>query len=208
VVHEAEDDVFDTFCQRIGVQNIREYEERQMKVAQEESQARLRFDTQIARLTHQYVFPLFCQNNRLIILLLSTSTRLAFESETLTNTRERLRRLENTMQTEKSNLKSLNTEKGVMQQTLAETESTIDELREGMNELQETLDQKTKVVEQMKKVSAKAAKVFDAALKEISSCVSCFGFDQVLDVDDCRMMKLRSWPWRGLRYIGNVGWKR
>ena len=56
MVHEAEDDVFDTFCQRIGVQNIREYEERQMKVAQEESQARLRFDTQIARLTHQYVF--------------------------------------------------------------------------------------------------------------------------------------------------------
>jgi hypothetical protein len=55
VVHEAEDGVFAAFCQRIGVENIREYEERQMKVAQEESQARLRFDTQIARLTHQYV---------------------------------------------------------------------------------------------------------------------------------------------------------
>lgn len=53
--------MFDTFCQRIGVQNIREYEERQMKVAQEESQARLRFDTQIARLTHQYVFSLLSE---------------------------------------------------------------------------------------------------------------------------------------------------
>ncbi|KAL9710106.1 Structural maintenance of chromosomes protein 1 [Leucoagaricus gongylophorus] len=148
VVHEAEDDVFDMFCQRIAVENIRVYEERQMKVAQEESQARLRFDTQIARLTHQ----------------------LAFESETLTSTRERLRRLENTIQTENANVENLNAQKQVMQEKLAETERTIDELREGMNELQETLDQETKVVEQMKKVSVKAAKVLDAALKEINSC--------------------------------------
>jgi len=154
------------------------------------------------------MFSLSYQNNTLIIMLLSMSTRLAFESETLTSTRERLRRLENTIQTEKTNLDSLNTEKGELQQKLAETERTIDELREGMNELQEALDQKTKVVEQMKKISAKAAKVLDAALKEISSCVSCFGIDQMLDVDDCRMMKLRSWPWRGLRYTGNVGWRR
>lgn len=45
--------MFGAFCQNIGVGNIREYEERQLRVAQEESQARLRFDTQIARLTHQ-----------------------------------------------------------------------------------------------------------------------------------------------------------
>lgn len=54
-VFAAEDDVFAAFCQQIGVSNIREYEERQMKVAQEESEARLRYDTQIARLTHQCV---------------------------------------------------------------------------------------------------------------------------------------------------------
>jgi len=133
---------------------------------------------------------------------------LAFESETLTSTRERLRRLENTVQTERTNLENLNTEKEVMQQKLTETERAIDELREGMTELQEKLDQKTKVVEQMKKVSTKAVKVLDAALKEISSCVSSFGIDQKIDVDSCRMMKLRDWPWKGLRYIGNVGWKR
>lgn len=56
VVNEAEDGVFTTFCKKIGVANIREYEARQLKVAQEESQARLRYDTQIARLTNQYVF--------------------------------------------------------------------------------------------------------------------------------------------------------
>ena len=52
-IFAAEDGVFEAFCRQIKVSDIREYEERQLKVAQEESEARLRFDTQIARLTHQ-----------------------------------------------------------------------------------------------------------------------------------------------------------
>lgn len=52
VINEAEDGVFEEFCEEIGVANIRDYEERQLKVAQAESEARLQFDTQIARLTH------------------------------------------------------------------------------------------------------------------------------------------------------------
>ena len=50
----AEDQVFGSFCSDIGVANIRDYEARQLKLAQEESEARLRFETQIARLTHLY----------------------------------------------------------------------------------------------------------------------------------------------------------
>lgn len=52
-INKAEDGVFRAFCRSIGVKDIREYEERQLKVAQEESQARLMFDTQIARLSNQ-----------------------------------------------------------------------------------------------------------------------------------------------------------
>ena len=55
VINEAEDEIFADFCTTIGVENIREYEERQLKLAQAESEARLQFDTQIARLTHAYV---------------------------------------------------------------------------------------------------------------------------------------------------------
>lgn len=54
VVDAAEDQVFGSFCREIGVANIRDYEARQLKLAQEESEARLRFETQIARLTHLY----------------------------------------------------------------------------------------------------------------------------------------------------------
>ncbi len=55
IVNAAEADVFAAFCRKIHLLNIREYEERQLKLTQEESQARLWFDTQIARLTNQYV---------------------------------------------------------------------------------------------------------------------------------------------------------
>jgi structural maintenance of chromosome 1 len=56
VISEADDTVFGDFCRRIGVGSIRDYEERQLKVAQAVSEARHRFDTQIARLTTQCVF--------------------------------------------------------------------------------------------------------------------------------------------------------
>jgi structural maintenance of chromosome 1 len=58
VISEADDSVFGDFCRRIGVDSIRDYEERQLKVAQAVSEARHRFDTQIARLTTQYVLRL------------------------------------------------------------------------------------------------------------------------------------------------------
>ena len=55
VINSAEDTVFAGFCQQIGVSDIREYEERQLKAAQLESEARLRFDKHITQLTLQYV---------------------------------------------------------------------------------------------------------------------------------------------------------
>ena len=55
VVDKAEREVFADFCEKYRFSSIREYEDRQLKSAQEESEIRLRFDTQISRLTHQYV---------------------------------------------------------------------------------------------------------------------------------------------------------
>ena len=55
VVYSAEDEVFADFCASIGVEDIREYESRQLKVANEELAVRRRFELQIARLKHQWV---------------------------------------------------------------------------------------------------------------------------------------------------------
>jgi structural maintenance of chromosome 1 len=55
VISEADDSVFRDFCRKIRVNSIRDYEERQLRVAQAANEARHRFDTQIARLTTQCV---------------------------------------------------------------------------------------------------------------------------------------------------------
>ena len=77
--------------------NIREYEERQPKLAQEESPAQLRFDNQIAPLMHQWVFDVVKWMDFLLCW------RTEFE-EGLKNARERLSHLENILETERANL--------------------------------------------------------------------------------------------------------
>jgi len=52
-VNAADDGVFTAFCARIGVADIRDYEDVQLKMAKEESEAMEAFSAQQARVTHQ-----------------------------------------------------------------------------------------------------------------------------------------------------------
>ena len=52
-VNTADDEVFAAFCSRIEVANIRDYEDVQLKMAKEESEAMEAFSAQQARVTHQ-----------------------------------------------------------------------------------------------------------------------------------------------------------
>ena len=56
VVDAADDNVFGAFCTKIGVQNIREYENVQLKMAKEEAEALADYSNQQARIKHQCVF--------------------------------------------------------------------------------------------------------------------------------------------------------
>lgn len=55
VIDKAEAGIFSAFCKRINVSSIREYEEKQLQGAQADNESRLKFDTQIAKLTHRSV---------------------------------------------------------------------------------------------------------------------------------------------------------
>ncbi|KAG6813644.1 hypothetical protein H0H92_008881 [Tricholoma furcatifolium] len=146
-VNAAEDGIFKTFCRKIGVANIREYEERQLKVAQEESKARLQFEAQIARLGHQ----------------------LAFEGDGLKAALERLSSLKTALDTEEANLAKFGVQKNKMKEEIVAAEGAIEELRQELAGIQETLEEKNKNVEAVKKATLRAAKVLDLALKEIAT---------------------------------------
>jgi len=53
VISREEENIFADFCQRVGIENIEEYEEKQLRQAQEEGETDLKFKTQISRLEHQ-----------------------------------------------------------------------------------------------------------------------------------------------------------
>lgn len=53
IIEQADDEVFSAFCQRIGVSNIREYEDVQLRIAKEANEAMESFAAQQARVKHQ-----------------------------------------------------------------------------------------------------------------------------------------------------------
>merc|ERR1719330_113523 len=52
-MNTVEDRVFSEFCKKIGVKNIRQYEERELKSQQERAKRKLEFENQINRITTQ-----------------------------------------------------------------------------------------------------------------------------------------------------------
>ena len=54
------DRIYKDFSQSVGVANIREYEEKQLKEAQEVAEERLNLSNQLAKLKYQYVSFTLC----------------------------------------------------------------------------------------------------------------------------------------------------
>ncbi|KAG8997801.1 Structural maintenance of chromosomes protein 1 [Tulasnella sp. JGI-2019a] len=147
VIFAADDKIFNSFCRKIKVKNIREYEQRQLKVAQEGSEARLRYETQIARLTHQS----------------------KFEADQVRALQERLTTLKATGSKERKALKQLETAKQAIQDEIDEAEAEIRSLREDMEASNAALEEKTKALDEVKRISGKVAKALDKVLKDIAS---------------------------------------
>ncbi|KZT07028.1 cohesin complex subunit psm1 [Laetiporus sulphureus 93-53] len=147
IVNAEEDGVFADFCGTIGVANIREFEERQLKVIRAESEARLQFDTQIARLTHQS----------------------KFVEEQLQMTEERLQTIIDVVQTEEENITRYSENKVNIEEEIKAANEAITTLQKETKEHAEVLEEKSKVVEKVKKTTMKAARRLDEALKEIAN---------------------------------------
>ncbi|KAG9032708.1 Structural maintenance of chromosomes protein 1, partial [Tulasnella sp. UAMH 9824] len=146
VIFKADDKIFSAFCRKIKVKDIREYEQRQLKVAQEENETRLRFDTQITRLKHQS----------------------EFEKDSLRSLEERLANLKATAKKETKALGQLEKARKAIQDELDAAEAEINQLREDMAGVQEEFDEKTRALDEVKKVVARTAKALEKTMKDIT----------------------------------------
>lgn len=53
-IHQREDELFATFCEAVGVANIREFEEKRLQDAKRATERRLHFSSLKSKLQHQY----------------------------------------------------------------------------------------------------------------------------------------------------------
>lgn len=169
IVDATEDQIFRGFCRKVQVSHIREFEERQLKASQEESELRLRFDTQIARLNHQYVSPLIPDSSNWNVLFLPNRTK--FEEDSLQALKDRLQTLSNTAKEHENTLSKLLASKKAVQEELDEDQAAIDEIREELKGFEKILEEKTTALDEVKRVAGKSSKALDKALKDIASKV-------------------------------------
>ncbi|KAG8734029.1 Structural maintenance of chromosomes protein 1 [Ceratobasidium sp. 423] len=147
-INEAEDGVFAVFCQEVGVSNIREYEEQQLKAQTEELETKMRFESQIARLSHQ----------------------IAFEEDQLNGINTRLQTLEQTVANETAALEKLQGDKDRLAGQIDELQQELDEQREEVTHLNEVLAEATKILDGHKRTALQSSKEVDKTLKEIAAC--------------------------------------
>ncbi len=147
-VEDAQDHVFAQFCARIGVSNIREYEESQLKVLESQNEAKLQFETQLLRLSHQ----------------------LKFEQQTLASVDDRMKQLNKVRSREERKITDAESKKAEIEAELEEIRERIDEAKVAMADLRTKHDAAREAYQTAKREAQGAFKAFDLATKTIASC--------------------------------------
>jgi structural maintenance of chromosome 1 len=149
-VSGVEDEVFATFCQRLGFDDIRDYEARQGSMQQEAVQKKLEFTTQKSRIENQ----------------------LSFEKQRLEATEDRIKSLQRQEQRDRTLVEELNEQREEIQAQLDVLNAELDQLGEALEE-QKELHQKSgdRLAEQRKEV-LKRSKNVEMSSKAISALES------------------------------------
>ncbi|GAA5960068.1 hypothetical protein JCM3765_006153 [Sporobolomyces pararoseus] len=148
VIHSEEDAIFADFCERIGVNDIREYEEKQLRGAQEDHAQMLKYETQLARL----------------------DTQISFNRDQLSTIQERHEALRKTVETQQAALERLTEEKETKQGEIEGLEREVEEAKESWEASKTEWEEKNQELEDLKKSNSKASRALDKALKEIATC--------------------------------------
>ncbi|KAF8936672.1 Structural maintenance of chromosomes protein 1 [Haplosporangium gracile] len=146
IVARIEDEVFASLCRKVGVSNIREYEEQKLKRSQELSEKRAKFETLLSKMRNQ----------------------LSFETTQMNETKERLTRLETMLKTEMATLDEYGGQRDDTQNKQTAIREDIERFKEDLVSAQETLQARSDEVNQSKKQVARVYKQIDALQKDIS----------------------------------------
>ncbi|GMK58711.1 hypothetical protein CspeluHIS016_0601530 [Cutaneotrichosporon spelunceum] len=146
-VEEADDGVFATFCQRINVGNIREYEGVQLKAAREESEALQEFKIKAARNLHA----------------------VEFEEQQLKTTEDRLGSLQASLERERRNSTVRSKRKQQVEEEIEALQAEIERQEGKLEKAKVAAESVGDDVESARNAVKRAQRELDHALKEIAT---------------------------------------
>lgn len=147
-VYREDDAVFADFCRHIGVNNIREYEERHMRLMQQQIDVRLEYEKQMKRLEHA----------------------IRFEEGQLASAEARRRTNENVIVKQKARMDELERERISLQAKLEEIRTHLDRMRSELEELQRNDAECNATLSTVKKDAADAQADLDEVLRMVATC--------------------------------------
>ncbi|KAF7992843.1 hypothetical protein HCN44_005187 [Aphidius gifuensis] len=143
-MNNVEDDVFSSFCEQIGVTNIRQYEERELRSQQERAKKRMEYDNQCNRINNQLDF----ENQR--------------------DTESNVLRWERAVQDADDKLEQAKQGEANQKNEIDNDEAQMEKLKVNKNNIKIEVDQKESDMNKCKKDVASAQKEITKAEKELA----------------------------------------
>lgn len=146
IINREDDAVFGDFCRHIGVTDIREYEERHLRLVQKQNDARLEYELQMKRLEHA----------------------IRFEEDQLTQARARLDTNARVIQKQQTRLDELQNEREELKKKLDEVRVSVEEMREVFARLQQEEAESKQTLQVAQKEAEIAQSELVAHVQEVS----------------------------------------
>jgi structural maintenance of chromosome 1 len=146
-VSSVEDKIFQAFCQRLGYDDIREYEARQGSLQQEAAQKKLEFTTQKSRVENM----------------------LSFERQRLESTQDRIKALQAQEQRDRTMIAELEAERETVQSEIDTLNAELEQLQEQLEEQKSAHEKTAEKLAAYRREVQKRSKNIEATLKSISS---------------------------------------
>ena len=146
-IDEVEDEVFGAFCQRLGYENIREYEKQHGSMQEEANRKGHEFKAQIARL----------QNS------------LSFETQRLESTNARITKVENDRKRDEKMIAQLEAQREDISGELDELNAEIEQLNEQLAAIRSDYDERGEKVSEARKQVQKRSESVEKTLKDVAA---------------------------------------
>lgn len=162
-VNVADDAVFNAFCKKIKVANIRDYEDVQLKMAREENEAMAEYTTQKNRIGHQSV------RNQVGTSTFADTFRIEFERKQLESTRERLTTLRKGIKEAEENVKTRQSGKAELEQEVQALEKRLETLKQKLDEANTKFEEVRSKLDEVREAARRTQRDLDRSLKEIAA---------------------------------------